>query len=192
MRAEETTRHRFTLFLRGPDALTDEHMDALYEAGCDDALFGSRDGAQYAAFDREARDFGAALASAIEAVTSAVPGLSVVRVEPDDLVTMAEVAKRSGLSREYVRLLAAGKRGPGGFPPPVAYADQRTRLWHWPDVARWLNEHRKAKAEVDDEAADLVAALNAAFDLREHRVRLRSRSSRELVAQALGSSRRGA
>lgn len=183
--------HRFTLFFSGPELLTDAHMDALFEAGCDDAMFGSRDGAQFAAFDREAASFNEALASAIHAVTSAVPGLQVVRVEPDDLVAMATIAKRSGLSREYVRLLAAGRRGPGGFPPPVTYADNKTRLWHWPDVARWFNEHRNAKAQVDAEAAELVAALNAAYDLREHRARLRSKRSRALVAEALGGKPSG-
>jgi len=88
----------------------------LYEAGCDDALFGVRDGAQYGAFDREANSFSEALASAIRDVTSAVAGLQVVRIEPDELVTMAAIAKRSGLSREYIRLLSTNQRGPGGFP----------------------------------------------------------------------------
>lgn len=55
----------------------------------------------------------------------------------------------------------------------MAYVDRKTRLWHWPDVARWLAEHGKASIDVDPDAADLVAALNAAFDLREHARRLR-------------------
>jgi hypothetical protein len=42
--------YSFTLSLSGSDVLTDEHLDAVYEAGCDDALFGERDGAQYADF----------------------------------------------------------------------------------------------------------------------------------------------
>jgi hypothetical protein len=178
--------HNFTLFLSGVDVLDDEQLDALYEAGCDDALFGTRDGAQYGAFDREADSFSEALASAIRDVTSAVPGLRVVRIEPDELVTMAAIAERSGISREYVRLLSNEERGPGGFPVPVAYVDGRTRLWHWPDVAHWLTEHRKAKVEVDSQAADLVAAMNAAYDLREHAGHLHSRRDLALVAQALG------
>ena len=72
--------HSFTLFFTGADVLDDEQFDALHEAGCDDALFGVRDGAQYAAFDREAISFSEALASAIHDVTSAVPGLQVVRI----------------------------------------------------------------------------------------------------------------
>ena len=179
------TTHSFTLFFSGADVLNDEQLDALYESGCDDALFGTRDNAQYGAFDREAPSFSEALASAIHDLTSAVPGLRIVRIEPDELVTMAAIAKRSGLSREYIRLLSNRKRGPGGFPAPIAYADDRTRLWHWPDVARWLTALGKAKVDVDTQAAELVAAMNAAFDLREHAGHLRSRRDRALVAQAL-------
>jgi hypothetical protein len=180
------TIHSFTLFLSGADVLSDERLGALFEGGCDDALFGARDGAQYGAFDREADSFSEALASAINDVTSAVTNLHVVRIEPDELVTMAAIAERSGLSREYVRLLSTNKRGPGGFPAPVTYADHKTRLWHWPDVAHWLTEHDKAKVDVDARAADLVAALNAAFDLREHARHLHDRRDLALVSRALG------
>lgn len=180
-----TKTFAFTLFVQGADMLSDESMDALFEAGCDDATFGARDGAQYAEFDREATSFEKALSSAIRAVTRALPGLTIVRVEPDDLVSMAAIAERSGRSRESIRLLAAERRGPGGFPPPIAYVDQKTRLWHWPDVAHWLTEHDKANVDVDPEAADLVAALNAAYDLREHARRLH-KPARALVAEALG------
>jgi hypothetical protein len=183
----KTETHRFTLFFAGDtDVLADEALDALFAAGCDDALFGERDGAQYAAFDREAPNFSEALASALTAVQSAVTGIRVVRIEPDELVTMAAIAERSALSREYIRLLAGGDRGPGGFPPPVAYVDDKTRLWHWPDVAHWLIEHRRAKVDVDAQAADLVAAMNAAYDLREHAGHLTTKRDLALVAQALG------
>jgi hypothetical protein len=177
----------FTLFLKGADVLSDQSLEALFEAGCDDATLGVRDGAQYAAFDREAESFGEALSSAIDDVATALPGVSIVRVEPDDLVSMATIATRAGRSRESIRLLATDRRGPGGFPAPVAYVDKRTRLWHWPDVAHWLAEHGKADIDLDAEAADLVAALNAAYDLREHARRL-PRPARDLVAEALRES----
>jgi hypothetical protein len=182
-----TKTYSFTLFVKGADVLSDESMDALFEAGCDDATFGARDGAQYGEFDREATSFSAALSGAIHDLVSAVPGLEIVRVEPDDLVSMATIAERSGRSRESIRLLAAEQRGPGGFPPPIAYVDQKTRLWHWPDVAHWLAEHDKAKIDVDPEAADLVAALNAAYDLREHTRRL-PKTALALVDEALSAS----
>jgi hypothetical protein len=58
--------------------------------------------------DRQAASFSAALASAIAAVTSAVDGLIIVRLEPDELVTMAAIAERANLSRESIRLLSRG------------------------------------------------------------------------------------
>jgi hypothetical protein len=184
----KASTHNFTLFFRGADVLEDEHLDALFENGCDDALFGVRDGAQYGAFDRQAENFSEALASAIADVTRAVDGLEVVRIEPDDFVTMAAIAARSGLSREYIRLLSTGKRGPGGFPAPIAYVDDKTRLWHWPDVVNWLTLHQKAKLTIDAHAAELVAAMNAAFGLREHTTHLHSAQDLALVADALGGA----
>ena len=100
---------------------------------------------------------------------------------------MAAIAARSGLSAS-IRLLSTGERGPGGFPAPVAYADERTRLWHWPDVAHWLTQHQKAKVPVDAHAAELIAAMNAAFDLREHTSHLHAEQDLALVASALNNS----
>jgi hypothetical protein len=185
-KAPASNIHSFTLFVDGLDVSSDAHIDALHEAGCDDATFGSRDGAAYAIFDREADDFSGALRSAIRDVIAALPQARIVRIEPDDLVSMATIARRCRRTRESIRLLANDERGPGGFPPPVAYVDERTRLWHWPDVARWLNEHGKARLEIDSEAADLVAAMNAAFDLRDHSGRLRA-SDRALIGEVLGT-----
>lgn len=194
--ASEPTVHSFTVFIEGLDVSSDAHIDALHEAGCDDATFGLRDGAAYAVFDREAESFSDALRGAMSNVLQALPQARIVRIEPDDLVTMATIAKRCGRTRESVRLLANQDRGPGGFPPPVAYVDERTRLWHWPDVARWLNEHRKSPINIDAEAAELVAAMNAAFDLRDHSGRLQPHDRALIIevldtAQLSGASRGG-
>ena len=47
----------FTLIVNGPDLQDDSHIDALFEAGCDDATVGNSDGVQYVDFDREASNF---------------------------------------------------------------------------------------------------------------------------------------
>lgn len=153
------SEYSFTLVIDG--VLDDETLDELFEAGCDDATFGAVDGAHYADFDREAPSLGEALSSAIADVES-VPGLRVRRVEPDDLVTMSEIAERLDRSRESVRLLIAGERGSGDFPAPVSHLRRRNRLWRWSDVAAWAGE-----ADGDDLAkARLIAAVNAALELR--------------------------
>lgn len=166
----------FTLIIAG-DLDEEATVSALYEAGCDDATVGQVDGVGYADFIREARSFGEAVRSAIAQVES-VPGLRVVRIEPDDLVTMSEIAHRLGRSRESVRLLIAGARGSGGFPPPSSHLKARSRLWRWSEVAAWARHH---DVEVQPDAAALVAALNAALVLRETSEQL-TPSERELVS----------
>jgi hypothetical protein len=83
------TLFSFTLTVEGADILTDEALDALYDAGCDDAVFGASDGVQTGEFDREAADFADAVASAIKAVEAAVPGARVVEVHREPAVAAA-------------------------------------------------------------------------------------------------------
>ncbi|HEV8562125.1 MAG TPA: hypothetical protein VGR06_37885 [Actinophytocola sp.] len=64
--------------LTSPDS---PDADALFEAGCDDALLMSEGGVQRAVFDREAPSFAIPVASAITAIETAVPGARVVRIE---------------------------------------------------------------------------------------------------------------
>ena len=78
------TLFNFTLTVEGADILTDEAQNALFEAGCDDATFSASSGAQRGEFDRKATEFSEAVASAIKAVESAVPGARVVEVRRDD------------------------------------------------------------------------------------------------------------
>ena len=92
-----------------------------------------------------------------------------VRVEPDELVSAADIADRVGLNRETIRLYAMGRRGPGTFPPPVARLRKRSPFYRWTDVAQWLAHHggtASAQASADLETAALIGMLNALFDLR--------------------------
>jgi hypothetical protein len=137
-----------------------------------------RDGSVYLDFDREAASFREAILSAIADVEKASIGARVVRVEPDELVTMAEIARRSGRSRESVRQLVSGLRGPGDFPPPVASLKQRSPIWRWTEVSHWLREslatedkpaHRKAGSAIAErDTGGWVAAVNAVLDVRRH------------------------
>lgn len=77
----------FTLVLSGASELTAEIADALYDAGCDDALIGSRDGVVFADFAREASSLREAILSAVRDIEKAGIGLTVVRIEPDELAT---------------------------------------------------------------------------------------------------------
>jgi hypothetical protein len=165
MSASSIMNHTFTLVLTGPDPSDPANLDRLFEAGCDDATFGARDGVFIAEFDREASSFSHALTSAIADVESAVRGLQVLRVEPEELVTASEIATRTRRSRESIRQLFEGTRGGGDFPRPTAWLSDRTRLWHWSEVSRWFST--RLNEEVDSaEDAELLGVANAILTLR--------------------------
>src|ERR1700728_3856350 len=109
--------YEFTLILSGVTELNRQVLDAFYEAGCDDALIGMRDGVAYAEFCRESDSFREAVLSAIGDVESAGVQATVEHIEPDEFVTMSEIARRLHITREGVRKRVAGERGPGKFPP---------------------------------------------------------------------------
>lgn len=156
------TTHVFTVVLdRRP---TDDELDALFVAGCDDAAFGTEHGLPVAEFDREAPTLADAIASAVRAVETA--GLVALRVLDEDLVTLADVAGRIGQSRESVRRYATGERGPGGFPPPVNPAREGTLFYRWSEVAPWVQQH--LGIDVPDTDPALVVA-NLVLQARQHR-----------------------
>lgn len=159
------TTYQFALIVEGPDLQADEMVKALFEAGCDDALVGSTDGVQYLDFDRDAASLEDAVLSAVADVER-VDGAEVVRLAGASVVSMAEIANRTGRTRESVRLLVAGERGPGGFPPPMTDPRSRYRLWYWSDVARWFTDHFDTDiAQPDDH---MRAAISAGLELRYH------------------------
>jgi hypothetical protein len=183
-RERPNSEHEFTLVLEGTGVLQPENLDAWFDAGCDDATFGEIDGIGFADFTRAAPTAPAAILSAIQQVESGVPGVRVIRVEPDDLVNATDIAQRLNRSRESVRLLIAGERGPGGFPPPLSHLKARGRLWRWSEVARWAGgvlDHDLPAADT----AMFVAALNDALDLRRLSPELEARDWLAPVAKLL-------
>jgi hypothetical protein len=178
------TSYSFVLLIRGADVLAEQHADALFEAGCGDALFGERGGTQFADFDREADSLARAIGSAIHDVESAVPEAKVVRVEPDDLVTLSGIAERVGRTKESVRLLALGKRGPGGFPSPLSWVASRNPLWQWSDVAEWFATRLGEEIPGSGSAA-FVAALNGALEARWRLAQVSEPDEREELARVL-------
>lgn len=82
----------FTLLLEGPSVFEPAILQALLEAGCDDALFGERNGVQYADFERDAGTYVDAVTSAIRDIESTVSGLCVTRLEPEEQVGVDDIA----------------------------------------------------------------------------------------------------
>jgi hypothetical protein len=158
--------HSFTLIFDTSQPLSADEVDTLFEAGCDDAVLGRRNGVVVADFDRASPSFGAAVWSAVTQVERAVPGLRVARVEPEDLVGISDIAARTKRTRESVRLLVEGRRGPGGFPAPAVWLAGDRRLWHWADVNGWWTRILLEKLP-DEEDLGFVRILNSLLDLRQ-------------------------
>ena len=146
---------QFTLIIDGADFEDAEFSDAVFEAGCDDALIGRSGGVQYVDFDREADSFEKAAFSAVHDLEM-IDGIRVVRLADAGLVSMAEIAARTGRTRESVRLLIAGERGPGGFPAPLNDPRNRYRLWRSTDVSHWFGIHFGDHYAVGDDRGRIV------------------------------------
>jgi len=146
----------FAIIASGFDAEGD-YETPLFEAGCDDATVNVQKGLLIIEFDREAVSFSRAVASACEHVAHA--GFRIERVEPDHLVTLAEIADRAKLSRQAVTLYAKGERGEG-FPAPAAKVTSKHPLWDWGEVAGWLQERGHVSREAVVEAK-IVKEANA-------------------------------
>jgi len=156
----------FTLIVEGPDLQDEARIDALFEAGCDDAAIGRSDGIQYVDFDREARSLDHAILSAVDDLEK-LEGVEAVRIADAGLASLADIAARLGRTRESVRLLASGARGPGGFPNPVTDPRSRYRLWRWSDVERWCVEQLGEALPISQD--EVTAAFSAALELRHFR-----------------------
>jgi len=154
--------HSVTLLVAG---VGEEQLDDIYEAtdGAATVEMGDR-WTSTVGFDIEANTFADAVLQAIDQIEQ-VPGLTVVRVEPDQLVWASEIADRVGRTRQSIDQLVKGQRGPGGFPSPVS-GNVRNPLWRWADVEAWFAayEHR----DIDTEHPAVIGAINGALEARRN------------------------
>lgn len=79
-----------------------------------------------------------------------------VGVHCEDLVSLRDISQRVGRTYESVRLLAAGKRGPGGFPAPLSTG--QWALYSWAEVSAWFAIHYNGTASAGVYDRTLVAA----------------------------------
>lgn len=129
--------YNFTLTVSGITLDTEGHEDALFEAGCNDAMLSYYGKAIYLEFEREAPSLHQAIASAIHNIEDAGIG---ARVESVDsvLVGLSDIAELSALSRQAITMLKDGTRGKGDFPNPIQRITGQSPLWDWAEVAQWL------------------------------------------------------
>lgn len=150
-------------------------LDALYEAGWDDALVSldpHTGGTGIAAFDRDAPSAVHAVASAIQEGGNA--GVQVTGVS-EDLVTLSEIAERINRNFSTVDHWANGRRGTGDFPPPK-FARPRNSLFSWAEVATWLHVH--GMVDLSAQALELARVCEVAGAM------IRSRNLQEKLPAA--------
>jgi hypothetical protein len=158
--------------------------DVLYGARCDDATVSvERDGsAGYADFDREGGDALTAVVSAVEQIEAA--GFHVTSVG-EDLVSVADIAERTGRSQQTVSAWITRVRGPGGFPGSMIDRHWGA-VYSWAEVTEWLARHRLA--DLDPPAVQVAAACATVSALLDARAKLRAlptssaRRARRLLA----------
>jgi predicted DNA-binding transcriptional regulator AlpA len=157
------TKYEFSIIASGLNPEVEDFEQRFLDAGCDDATISFQKGHIIADFAREAASIDSAIVSAVECVNSA--GATVDRVEPDPLVSLSDIASRTGMSRAAMTQYSKGQRS-RDFPSPVARVTSDSPLWDWATVAKWLFQHGKISRETAMEAA-AVRAANVAIELHQ-------------------------
>lgn len=148
---------------------TEDELNVLFEAGLSDAGFEG----SLIDVDRDAPTLLDAVRSAAEQIRT-VPGLRAVGLENQDAVTLSDAAQRLGRrTTESLRLLAEGKRGPGGFPRPLVDTGN-VRVYSWAEIVTWL--HEALGEDTPDVNRDLLLA--------DHALRLADEAERAGKSQA--------
>jgi transcriptional regulator with XRE-family HTH domain len=156
-------KYEFSIIASGLDPQAEDFETRFYDAGCDDGTISFQKGHIIVDFAREANSITTAICSAIDGVKKA--GARIDRVEPDPLVSLSDIAARTGLTRAAISQYAKGLRG-DNFPPPIARVTSETSLYDWSDVATWLFKHERLSRD-DALEAEVLKATNEAIKSHE-------------------------
>lgn len=167
IKEKKMNNFHFTLILDGVDETTPGLEDALFEAGCDDALINYKNGTVYLDFDREGKELEHTIISAIKDIESTKIGARTISVSPEHLVSLSDIAERVSMTRQAVFLLMQGTRGLGNFPRPVLKIANKSPLWRWSSVAEWFYQQGKISDPNIIDSAHTVEDINAALELRD-------------------------
>lgn len=182
------SNYQFTLIIDGIDDKTPGLEDALFAAGCDDALINYKNGTVYLDFDREGEELEVVILSAIKDVESSNIGAKIVSVAPEHLVNLSDIAERLSMTRQAISLFVQGERGSGGFPKPVLKISNKSPLWRWSAVAQWLYQQGRIHDYTIVDFANVVEDINVALELRhkdsfEHKKKIFNELEKQVVWQ---------
>jgi predicted DNA-binding transcriptional regulator AlpA len=161
----------FTLHFKLPPDRPEpkDWLDALYEAGCDDATVGvGRLGQIALVFAREAATARKAVSSAIADVERAIPKGAFIAADPD-LVGLADIATLVGMTRQNLQKYATNAiKAPAiAFPPPVVLGSDAK--WRQAELMPWLQQI-KPGALTPEKAS--VSIATAEFNIKYQSQRL--------------------
>jgi hypothetical protein len=149
--------------------LTDDTLDALF-AGIEDAVPSSMNGIVKVTAPIPAADDYAASLRLIDLIHASLPQAIPVRLD-QDLVSITDIAERSGRTRESIRLFVEAKRGPGHFPPPIGIVGNAIRVWPWNSVLDWFREALGEELDERGVSPDTAAAVDVYLaEKRRHAV----------------------
>ena len=167
--------HEFRLIFQLPAnaPALDQLVEALAAAGCDDAIVGTGHPSRIALeFNRDAKDAGQAIDSAIQDVLSAIPGAELIEAAPD-YAGLTEIAEIMGITRQALRKQMLKRLD---FPRPVHSGNPS--LWHLAPVLRWLQQQRNYRVDpVLQDIASHTMRLNTQQQLRQTEVMMNARAA---------------
>jgi len=179
----------FVLRFKLPDANEDpeEYLDALFEAGCDDATVGiGSHGCISLNFCREAPSAAGAIHSAIANVFKAIPAAELLEIGPD-LVNLTDIAELlsehvTPITRQAMRKYAFNQVAKINHQFPPAAITSNTPLWHLRDALNWMVVNEKLNRSV---ASPLIQTAEATFVLnntvKSNAVKLFTENTEELL-----------
>lgn len=174
--------HEFALIIDHHNLEFSDVENIVFEAGFDDALLLQRNGITYIECERQGHTFESVVLNAIRQFDEKNSSLRIKRIEPADLVTSAEIARRLNRTRQSIQQMVSGSRGSGDFPIPIAGVTSLTMLWSWAEVAQWCFENGKLEDKSELEKAEFVRAIN---DLLSNMKGSRQRSIHDKVQDLL-------
>lgn len=140
--------------LAAPIGDPDDIVNALFEAGCDDAIVGVGKRDRIAlSFSRNAENAARAMASASREVRDALSGAELIEAKPD-LVNLSDMAEILGYTRQNMQKHAGHSAPPFPVPVHVGAPD----VWHLYDVLLWLRDKKGVAVEEGLIETSLAAA----------------------------------
>lgn len=148
------TTYNFELTLKLNQGETgDIYLDALYDAGCDDALVGvGRKGYIGIEFSRDAESAYAAITSALRNMRQAIPHARLIEAGPD-LVGLTDMGVLFNVSRQYMRQLIVDNPD---APAPIHTGSPN--LWSLYSIVAWMYDNNLMinRYPVDESLVDLA------------------------------------